>query len=78
MRRVQDLRKAAGLDVSDRIRLFVDAPTQLKAAVEAYRSYVTTETLAVDLEYAIPPADASQARDKLDGMDLSLGLLKAA
>ncbi len=78
VRRVQDLRKVAGLEVSDRIRLFVDAPAQLKAAIEAHRSYVTTETLAVDLEYTAPPADAPQTGDKLDGMDLNLGFLKAA
>ena len=43
VRRVQDLRKSADLDVADRIRLYVEADPELRAAIEAYRTYVTTE-----------------------------------
>ncbi|HEY3436719.1 MAG TPA: isoleucine--tRNA ligase [Actinotalea sp.] len=49
VRAVQDERKAAGLQVSDRIRLALTVPTGQVAAVEAHREMIATETLAVEL-----------------------------
>ena len=46
VRVVQQARRDAGLDVSDRITLVVDAPADVTAAVEAYRDFVGAETLA--------------------------------
>ena len=51
VRRVQDLRKSADLDVADRIELFVEASAGLRSAVEAHREYITTETLASTLNF---------------------------
>jgi isoleucyl-tRNA synthetase len=78
VRRVQDLRKTANLDVADRISLFIQASAELRGAVEAHRDYVTSETLAVSLEFATPPAEAAQVMDTLDGEQLHLGLIKFA
>jgi isoleucyl-tRNA synthetase len=78
VRRVQDLRKNADLDVADRIRLYVNASAALRAAIETHREYVTNETLAVELKFGEPPAGAAKNDDKLDGEDLSVGLLKAS
>ena len=77
VRRVQDLRKSANLDVADRIRLFVQASDVLRAAVEAYREYITTETLALSLEFNDLPAGAPSAKDEFDGEKVSVALLKA-
>jgi isoleucyl-tRNA synthetase len=49
VRDVQDARKAAGLEVSDRIDLSLDVPAGHVADVEAHRELVTRETLAVTL-----------------------------
>jgi len=49
VRAVQDTRKAAGLNVSDRIDLTLGVPAAQVAAVEAYRDFVARETLAVSL-----------------------------
>ena len=46
IRAVQDARKAAGLNVSDRIRLTLGVPAGQVAAVEAHRDVVARETLA--------------------------------
>ena len=54
VRRVQDLRKSAELDVADRIELFVEASAGLKSAVEAHKDYITGETLAVALKVRKP------------------------
>jgi isoleucyl-tRNA synthetase len=77
VRRVQDLRKSADLDVADRIKLFVTASDGLKSALEAHRDYVTAETLTVDLQFASPPPEAQTAEDNFDGETLKVGLMKA-
>jgi isoleucyl-tRNA synthetase len=46
VRAVQDARKQAGLEVSDRIELIVEGDEQVGAAVRDYRDYVMSETLA--------------------------------
>lgn len=74
VRRVQDLRKSADLDVADRIELFVDASPGLRSAIEAHREYITTETLAASLEFTSPPADATLASDDFDGEKVTVGL----
>jgi isoleucyl-tRNA synthetase len=77
VRRVQDLRKTADLDVSDRINLFVEASEALRSAIEAYRDYVTSETLTRQLSFEAAPEGASLVEDTFDGETLQAGLVKA-
>jgi isoleucyl-tRNA synthetase len=49
VRDVQDARKAAGLQVADRIALELTVPAEWVAAVEEHRELVTRETLATSL-----------------------------
>jgi isoleucyl-tRNA synthetase len=49
VRVAQDARKAAGLDVSDRIVLGLDADGDVAAALEAFRDRIAAETLAVEV-----------------------------
>ena len=48
IRRIQQARRDAGLDVSDRIALEVTGPTETIDAFESHRDLVMTETLALD------------------------------
>jgi isoleucyl-tRNA synthetase len=48
---IQSARKAAGLNVEDRIELALGGDAELLDAVRAHESYVTGETLAVSLVY---------------------------
>ena len=52
--RVQNMRKDAGLEVSDRIRVWGGAEEPVAAAVEIHRDYICAETLAVELLTQIP------------------------
>ncbi len=52
IRDVQDARKAAGLEVSDRIALELDVPAEHVAAVETHRELIARETLALDVAVA--------------------------
>jgi isoleucyl-tRNA synthetase len=76
VRAVQDLRKAAGLEVADRIELAVKADGQAAAAVEAHRDYLMGETLATSL-HAAPQGDGHDARVDLDGQEVRIWLRPA-
>ncbi len=76
VRRVQDLRKAAELDVADRIELFIEASAGLRSAIEAHKDYITAETLTSKLSFAAPPEDASVVEDEFDGEKVKVGLKK--
>jgi isoleucyl-tRNA synthetase len=76
VRRVQDLRKSADLDVADRIELFVEASAGLRSAVEAFKEYITAETLTSNLVFGSPPDGASIIEDKFDGETVRVGVVK--
>ncbi|CAI3799644.1 isoleucine--tRNA ligase [Pseudarthrobacter sp. MM222] len=50
VRAIQQARKDAGLNVSDRIRTIIQAPKDVFDAVRAYEQLLTTETLTVELD----------------------------
>ncbi|NTW09158.1 MAG: hypothetical protein HGA28_06285 [Anaerolineaceae bacterium] len=77
VRRVQDLRKSADLDVADRIELFVEASKGLKSAIKAHKDYITAETLTSKLSFKVPPKDSVVVEDEFDGEKVLAGLRKA-
>jgi isoleucyl-tRNA synthetase len=77
VRRVQDLRKQANLEIADRIRIFYQASAGLAEAVRAFADYIQSETLAVELVDMPIPHGRIQVEDRFDGETLSLGLEKA-
>jgi isoleucyl-tRNA synthetase len=76
VRRVQDLRKSAELDVADRIHLFVEASSGLRSAIEAHQGYITAETLTSRLEFGDPPPGAISTEDGFDGEKVTVGLVR--
>ena len=76
VRRVQDLRKQAGFDIADRIRLYVSASPLLAEAVQVHREYVMNETLALELVAGEPPEGAETASAALEGESLTMGVSK--
>ncbi|MCA9736788.1 MAG: isoleucine--tRNA ligase [Gemmatimonadetes bacterium] len=75
--RVQRLRKDGGLAVSDRIRLAVAGPDDVRAAAEAYAQALASETLALDvqvLDRPEPGAFAHSRDEDLDGRTAWIGL----
>jgi isoleucyl-tRNA synthetase len=76
VRRVQDLRKTAGLDVADRVELFIVASAGLKSAIEAHKDYITSETLASKLSFTQPPSKSFITEDDFDGEKVKVGLNK--
>ena len=79
--RVQRLRKDAGLDVADRIRLGIGAPPELAEALVAHRDFIARETLALDLVVGPPPLVGEYAAVRevdLDGVRAQIGLQRVS
>jgi isoleucyl-tRNA synthetase len=76
VRRVQDLRKAAELDVADRIEMFVEASAGLRSAIEAHQDYITAETLTSKLTFAAPPENSFIVEDEFEGEKVKVGVRK--
>ena len=47
--RIQNMRKDAGFEVTDRIKIFFNGSEKLVDAVNSFENYVSTETLAESL-----------------------------
>jgi isoleucyl-tRNA synthetase len=70
---VQNARKAAGLEITDRIDLTLTGDPDLIAAAQAHQDYLAGEVLATTVSY-----DGSNgAAAKIDGKDLSIGVSRA-
>jgi isoleucyl-tRNA synthetase len=69
---VQNARKAAGLDISDRIELTLGGDEELLAAAREHEPYIAGEVLATAVAYE---ADGPAVR--VDGRDLHIGVTKA-
>ncbi len=72
--KVQNLRKAAGFDVTDRIRLHYQSSPRLAAAVRAFDDYIRRETLAVTVteEPLAEPDIRESAKINREPADLAL------
>jgi len=78
VRRVQDARKAADLDIADRIRLTYAASPVLLKAVEDFREYIMNETLTTELIYGDTPEAAFVVEDAFDGEKVRIGIQKVS
>jgi isoleucyl-tRNA synthetase len=77
VRRVQDLRKVAELEIADRIRLYYSATPLLIKAVMENEDYITSETLAVEIHQGIIPEGLIKAEDEFDSERVIVALEKA-
>lgn len=75
--KVQNMRKAAELDVTQRIRVVFAAPEEVIAAVKEHETYVKTETLCLDCEAATELADGATEWD-LNGHPCSIRIETAS
>ena len=76
VRRVQDARKAADLDIADRIKLYYTATPTLQSSVESFRDYIMTETLTTELVNDAPPESLFKVEDNFDGEQVLIVIQK--
>jgi isoleucyl-tRNA synthetase len=70
---VQNARKEAGLEITDRIELSLGGDEELLEAARAHEPYVTGEVLATEIAYDV----ANGARVRIDGRELRIELSRA-
>jgi isoleucyl-tRNA synthetase len=75
IRDIQQARRAAGLDVSDRIELRFEGDDDLAAVLEAFGDLIRGETLAVAIEFA--PANVGSTDRVMEWADGHLTVLAA-
>jgi isoleucyl-tRNA synthetase len=77
VRHVQELRKKSRLEMEDRIVLYLETASEVLAqAIQAHRSYICNETLAVELSPHRLDGDVHRANVKIDGDQLLIELRK--
>ena len=74
VRAVQEARKQAGLEVSDRISLELAGDTELLDAAREHESYIAGETLATSVGYG---ADGASEKATIEGRELRIALSRA-
>ena len=78
IRRVNDWRKLAGLQIEDRIAVKYGASSQLRDAIERHRPYIMGETLAVSFEEGDAGAAGFAGSDTFVDQTLRIHLEKVA
>ena len=72
----QGLRRDAGLEVSDRIHLWLDGPATLHETLAAHETEIAAEVLAVKVNEGTPPEDAAEATPTLNGVPVKVRLTR--
>jgi isoleucyl-tRNA synthetase len=78
VRMIQQARKDANLNVSDRIKLHVGAPEAINKAMHAHKDYIMEQTLAVELSEKKLISPAFTAENALDDQKVVIELAVAA
>jgi len=72
--RLQNLRKAAGLEISDRIVTYYEGWPELRQLLARHGDYVRQETLSLELVEGPPPEGAYVQEEVLDGRRVRLAV----
>jgi hypothetical protein len=71
------VRKAAGLEIEDRIVTYVDgASNAISAALATHNAYVMQETLSTAVNLGPAPTNAYAEPQEIDGEKLTLAVIK--
>jgi isoleucyl-tRNA synthetase len=78
VRRLQEMRRNADFDISDRIVTYYEGPAEIERVMTAWGEYIRQETLSLDL-IAGPPADgAYRETQNVDGYPVTLAVARSA
>jgi len=75
--RIQGLRKDSGLEITDRIQVWVSGSDEAIAAVRAHEAYLCAEVLADSLAFEAPAAGSFSLETDLEGHSAVFGVRKA-
>ncbi len=77
VRRIQNMRKDAGFDISDKITIYYQTEGALHRVFRDWADYIKAETLALAIEHRLIPEAAFQRKEKVDSLDVMLGVKRA-
>ncbi len=73
--RIQNLRRAAGFEVTDRIVTYYQAPQEIQQVMGGgFAGYIRQETLSEDLVAGTPPDGVKTETMKVEGREITLGV----
>jgi isoleucyl-tRNA synthetase len=76
VRRVQALRKEADFDIDDHIATYYSGDPKIEAVFKSEAEYIQAETLSDMLIRDDPPTEAHVSEFSVDGLEMTLGLVK--
>ncbi len=78
VRRIQNMRKDAGFDIADKIIIYYQAEGDVDYVFQEWADYIKAETLATEIDHQLIPEAAFQRKEKVDGLDVMLGVKRVA
>ena len=72
--RIQNLRKTANFDITDRIVTYYQGPEEVDLVMREHAGYISQETLSDELISGVPAEDARAETQKIEGMEVTLGV----
>lgn len=77
VRRLQTMRRAAGLDIADHIIIYYQDGKAIQQVMARFADYIKQETLARELSLALPPEGSYTDRFRISDHEILLGIRKA-
>ena len=75
--RIQNLRRSSQFELTDRIVTYYDAPAEISSVMQGnFSAYIRQETLSEDLVAGPPQEGAASEDSKVEGMEITLGVLR--
>jgi isoleucyl-tRNA synthetase len=78
VRRLQVMRRSAGLDIADHIVTYYQGGDSIRQAMTDFADYIKKETLSRELISAASPAGSHIEKFQISGHEISLGIKKTA
>jgi isoleucyl-tRNA synthetase len=78
VRRLQVMRRSAGLEISDHIIIYCQSSDNIRNIIAQYTEYIKQETLATSIVYDNAAEDAFTEKHKLLSSEITLGIKKSS
>ncbi|OGO60112.1 MAG: isoleucine--tRNA ligase [Chloroflexi bacterium RBG_19FT_COMBO_48_23] len=78
VRRLQTMRRSAGLDIADHILTYYEGGDSIQLAMTKFADYIKQETLSQELIAAVSPVGSHTEKFRISNYEISLGIKKAS
>jgi len=78
VRRLQTMRRSAGLDIADHIFTYYEGGDSIQLVMTKFADYIKQETLSRELISKVPPGGSYTEKFRISNYEISLGIEKAA